>query len=95
MCTVHQTVRSDAGGGHGAGRRAVITELQLQGRCHHWWPRIEQEELQGWMKTGHDKRNQRDIIIRHNYVAVGTGKNIGQGDMRFQGGEGGVEGGSS
>lgn len=22
------------------------------------------------MKTGHDKRNQGDIIIRHNYVAV-------------------------
>lgn len=32
------------------------------------------------MKTGHNKRNQGDIIIRHNYVAVGLGMNRGQGD---------------
>lgn len=32
------------------------------------------------MKTGHDKRNQGDIIIRHNYVAVGLGRRGGQGD---------------
>lgn len=31
-------------------------------------------------KTGHDKRNQGDIIIRHNYVADGLGRLGGQGD---------------
>lgn len=31
-------------------------------------------------KMGHNKRNQGDIIIRHNYVAVGLGRLEGQGD---------------
>lgn len=48
--------------------------LQLQAYYHHRWPRIDGEEQQRWVKTGHDKRNQGDIIIRHNYVAVGAGQ---------------------
>lgn len=32
------------------------------------------------MKTGRNKRNQGDIIIIHNYAAVGLGKHGGQGD---------------
>lgn len=39
------------------------------------------------MKTGHDKRNQGDVIIRHNYVAVvGLSRHGGQGDGREWGG---------
>lgn len=54
--------------------------LQLQAYYHHRWPRIDWEERQRRMKTGHDKRNQGDIIIRHNYVAIGLSRNEGQGD---------------
>ncbi len=54
--------------------------LQLQAYYHHRWPRIDREERQRRVKTGHDKRNQGDIIIRHNYVAVEPGRRGGQGD---------------
>lgn len=32
------------------------------------------------MKTEHNKRNQADIIIRHNYMAVGLSRRGGQDD---------------
>ena len=54
--------------------------LQLQAYYHHRQPRIDREERQRRAKTGHDKRNQGDVIIRHNYVAVGAGRRGGQGD---------------
>lgn len=54
--------------------------LQLQAYYHHRWPRIDREEWQRRVKTGHDKRNQGDSIIRHNYVAVGPGRRRGQRD---------------
>lgn len=38
-------------------------------------------------EMGHDKRNQGDIIIRHNYVAVGLGRLEGQGDEWAGGGQ--------
>lgn len=60
--------------------------LQLQAYYHHRWPRIDREEQQRRVKTGHDKRNQGDIIIRHNYVAVGPGRRGGQGDGWAKGG---------
>lgn len=60
--------------------------LQLQAYYHHRWPRIDREEWQRWVKTGHDKRNQGHVIIRHNYVAVGLGRHGGQGDRWAVGG---------
>lgn len=54
--------------------------VQLQANHRHRWPRIGWEERQGRVKTGHNKRNQEHIIIRHNYVAVGSGRRGGQGD---------------
>lgn len=54
--------------------------VQLQANHRHRWPRIVWEERQRWVKTGHNKRNQEHIIIRHNYVAVGSGRRGGQGD---------------
>ncbi|KAF3701882.1 hypothetical protein EXN66_Car017570 [Channa argus] len=61
------------------------TVLQLQACYHHWWPRIDQEEAAVMAKTGHDKRNQGDIIIRNNYVGVGLGRLGGQGDEKVGG----------
>lgn len=42
---------------------------------HHRRPRIDWEERQRRVKTGHDKRNPGgDVIIRHNYVAAALGQ---------------------
>lgn len=66
---------------HGAQHRAVIKELRnYRPTTATGGPRIDWEERQRWVKTGHNKRNQEHIIIRHNYVAVGSCRHGGQGD---------------